>query len=106
MCTQYLRHTHPPSPILHQPYSSSFTLLLLYVTSPLRDLFFLILLLLVLGLYSSSERKYAAFGFLNLANFPSNEVLWFHSWGYTLRNVGQVTTKAPGHPCLLQHYSQ
>jgi hypothetical protein len=25
---------------------------------------------------------------------------------YIQRNVSQVTTKAPAHPCLLQHYSQ
>jgi hypothetical protein len=29
-----------------------------------------------------------------------------HSWGYTQRNVTQVTLKAPAHPCLLRHYSQ
>jgi hypothetical protein len=26
--------------------------------------------------------------------------------GYNQSNVSQVTTKAPAHPCLLQHYSQ
>jgi hypothetical protein len=26
--------------------------------------------------------------------------------GYTQRNVTQVITKAPTHPCLLQHYPQ
>jgi hypothetical protein len=30
----------------------------------------------------------------------------YHSWGYTQRNVTQVTPEAPAHPCLLQHYSQ
>jgi hypothetical protein len=29
-----------------------------------------------------------------------------HFWGYTQRNVTQVTPEAPAHPCLLQHYSQ
>jgi hypothetical protein len=29
-----------------------------------------------------------------------------HSWGYTQRNATQVTPEAPGHPCLLQCYSQ
>jgi hypothetical protein len=29
-----------------------------------------------------------------------------HSWGYTQRNVTQVTPEAPAHPCLLKHYSQ
>jgi hypothetical protein len=28
-----------------------------------------------------------------------------HSWGYTQRNVTQVTPEAPAHPCLLQCYS-
>jgi hypothetical protein len=28
------------------------------------------------------------------------------SWGYTQRNVSQVTIKSPEHPCLLRHYSQ
>jgi hypothetical protein len=40
-----------------------------YVTTPLCDLFFIILLAFVLGLFSTYERKCAAFGFLNLANF-------------------------------------
>jgi hypothetical protein len=29
-----------------------------------------------------------------------------HSYGHTQRNATQVITKAPAHPCLLQHYSQ
>jgi hypothetical protein len=29
-----------------------------------------------------------------------------HSWGYTQRNVKQVTPKAPEHPYLLQCFSQ
>jgi hypothetical protein len=29
-----------------------------------------------------------------------------HSWGYTQRNVTQVTPETLAHPCLLQHYSQ
>jgi hypothetical protein len=29
-----------------------------------------------------------------------------HPWGYTQRNVTQVTPEAVAHPCLLQHYSQ
>jgi hypothetical protein len=29
-----------------------------------------------------------------------------HPWGYTQRNVTQVTLKVPAHLCLLQHYSQ
>jgi hypothetical protein len=29
-----------------------------------------------------------------------------HSWGYTQKNVTQVTAEAPAHPCLLQRYSQ
>jgi hypothetical protein len=30
----------------------------------------------------------------------------YHSWGHTQRNVTQVITEAPAHPCLLQHYLQ
>jgi hypothetical protein len=30
----------------------------------------------------------------------------FNSWGYTQKNVTQVTPEALAHPCLLQHYSQ
>jgi hypothetical protein len=30
----------------------------------------------------------------------------FHSWGYTQKNVTQVTPEAPAHPRLLQCYSQ
>jgi hypothetical protein len=29
-----------------------------------------------------------------------------HSWGYTQKNVTQITPEAPAHPCLLQHYSK
>jgi hypothetical protein len=29
-----------------------------------------------------------------------------HCWGYTQKNVTQVTPEALAHPCLLQHYSQ
>jgi hypothetical protein len=28
-----------------------------------------------------------------------------HSWGYTQKNVTQVTPEEPARPCLLQHYS-
>jgi hypothetical protein len=28
------------------------------------------------------------------------------SWGYTQKNVTQITPEAPAHPCLLQHYPQ
>jgi hypothetical protein len=38
-------------------------------TSRQIELFYIIFFLFLLGLYSTSERQYAVFGFQNLANF-------------------------------------
>jgi hypothetical protein len=57
---KYTNHVYP----LHV-----FTLPLSCVTSPKLDLFFIIVLVFILGLYSTDKRKHAAFHFLNVANF-------------------------------------
>jgi hypothetical protein len=43
---------------------------------------------------------------LKKLNIICHVIQQYHSWGYTQRNVTQVTPEAPAHPCLLQHCSQ
>jgi hypothetical protein len=45
-------------------------------------------------------------GYLKSYTLIYHLIQQYHSWGYTQKNVTQVTPEALAHPCLLWHYSQ
>jgi hypothetical protein len=57
-----------------------------YLISVYHDMFFIILLAFLLGLYSTDERKHMAFGLLNLANFIQDDVLQFYPFTCQWKN--------------------
>jgi hypothetical protein len=64
------------------PWVSSTTLTFGYMLG-ISFYVYIILLVFGFGLYSTYERKYALFGFLNLTNFTYDEVLQFHPFTCT-----------------------